>query len=120
MAGGLAGGYPRRMPYPSFSTQRLQRCLDRLQEGDRTARDELLRRVGGRLERLARKLLRRFPGVRRWTETGEVRSSNTREYRVGIITPLTLSSDQRGPVRVVLNRCRRPPSGRQLRRRSHG
>jgi RNA polymerase sigma-70 factor (ECF subfamily) len=60
------------MPDPSFSTRRLQGWLDRLQTGDPSARDELLRQVGGRLERLARKMLRRFPGVRRWAETDDV------------------------------------------------
>ena len=43
----------------------LQGCLDRLRAGDSSARDELLRRAGGRLERLTRKMLRGFPGVRR-------------------------------------------------------
>jgi RNA polymerase sigma-70 factor (ECF subfamily) len=65
------------MPDPSFSTRRLQRWLDRLQAGDPSARDELLRQVGGRLERLARKMLRRFPGVRRWAETGDVLQNAT-------------------------------------------
>jgi RNA polymerase sigma factor (sigma-70 family) len=60
------------MPDPSFSTQLLQGWLDRLQAGDPSAQDELLRRVGGRLERLARKMLDRFPGVRRWAETGDL------------------------------------------------
>jgi RNA polymerase sigma factor (sigma-70 family) len=83
------------MPDPSFSTNRLPRWLDGLQAGDPAAQDELLRRIGGRLERLARKMLRRFPAVRRWTETGdvlqnaslrllralkEVRPANTREF----------------------------------------
>ena len=83
------------MPDPSFSTQRLQGWLDRLQAGDAAAQDELLRQIGGRLERLARKMIRRFPGVRRWADTGdvlqnatlrllralrEVRPANTREF----------------------------------------
>ena len=65
------------MPDPSFSTTRLQAWLDRLQTGDPAAPDELLRRVGGRLERLARKMLGRFPGVRRWAETGDVLQNAT-------------------------------------------
>jgi RNA polymerase sigma-70 factor (ECF subfamily) len=83
------------MPDPSFSTTRLQGWLDRLQTGDRSAQDELLRHIGGRLERLARKMLRRFPGVHRWADTDdvlqnaslrllralqEVRPANTREF----------------------------------------
>ncbi len=53
-------------------TTRLLACLDRMQAGDQAAREELLLAFGGRLERLARKMLRRFPGVRRWAQTGDV------------------------------------------------
>src|SRR4051812_10202529 len=56
---------------PSQSTH-LQHCLDRMRQGDAAARDELLRHVTGRLERLTRKMLKDYPGVRRWTETGDV------------------------------------------------
>lgn len=56
----------------STSTDHLQHCLDRMRQGDAAARDELLRRVSGRLERLARKMLKGYPGVRRWAETGDV------------------------------------------------
>jgi RNA polymerase sigma-70 factor (ECF subfamily) len=65
------------MPNPSFSTQHLQRWLDRIQAGDASAQDELLRHAGNRLERLARKMLSRFPGVRRWAETGDVLQNAT-------------------------------------------
>jgi RNA polymerase sigma factor (sigma-70 family) len=65
------------MPDPSFTTHRLQCWLDRLQAGDPAAQDELLHRVGSRLERLARKMLHRFPGVRRWSETGDVLQNAT-------------------------------------------
>jgi RNA polymerase sigma-70 factor (ECF subfamily) len=53
-------------------TTELQGCLDRLRAGDGTARDELLRRAGGRLERLTRKMLKGFPGVQRWEQTDDV------------------------------------------------
>jgi RNA polymerase sigma-70 factor (ECF subfamily) len=53
-------------------TAQLHDWLDRMRAGDLGARDELLRGVGVRLERLARKMLRRFPGVQRWAETGDV------------------------------------------------
>jgi hypothetical protein len=39
--------------------------------GDRAAHDELLRAVGHRLERLARKMLHRYPAVRRWAQADE-------------------------------------------------
>src|SRR5947209_2117063 len=54
---------------------RIQGCLERLRAGDPSARDELFRQAGGRLERLARRMLRDFPGVRRWAQTGDVLQS---------------------------------------------
>jgi RNA polymerase sigma-70 factor (ECF subfamily) len=53
-------------------TTLLQGCLDRMRAGDRSARDELFRRVCGRLERLTRKMLKGFPGVHRWAQTDDV------------------------------------------------
>src|SRR5262245_51322154 len=50
----------------------MQTWLDRLRAGDESARDELLRHVYGRLQRLARKLLHGYPGVRRWDQTDDV------------------------------------------------
>lgn len=55
-----------------FQTTTLHNLIDRIQGGDDAARDELLRRVCDRLERLCRKMLGRFPGVRRWEQTGDV------------------------------------------------
>lgn len=56
----------------SLDSVQLQRCLDRWREGDRQAADELLHAAGLRLELLARKMLRQFPNVRRWADTGDV------------------------------------------------
>ena len=56
----------------SLHTTQLHGWLDRLHAGDLRARDELLRTVGARLERLARKMLERFPTVRGWADTGDV------------------------------------------------
>jgi RNA polymerase sigma-70 factor (ECF subfamily) len=53
-------------------TTLLQGYLDRMRAGDRSARDELFRRVCGRLERLTRKMLKGFPGVHRWAQTDDV------------------------------------------------
>jgi RNA polymerase sigma-70 factor (ECF subfamily) len=60
------------MTEPSLHTTQLHNWLDRLQAGDRAACDELLRGVGHRLERLARKMLQRYPDVHRWADTGDV------------------------------------------------
>jgi RNA polymerase sigma-70 factor (ECF subfamily) len=56
----------------AVNTAELNGWVDRMRAGDRAARDELLRRVGDRLERLARKMLHRFPDVRRWAQTDDV------------------------------------------------
>jgi RNA polymerase sigma-70 factor (ECF subfamily) len=55
-----------------FQTMHMHRLIDRIQKGDEDARDELVRSVGNSLERLARKMLQRYPGVQRWEETGDV------------------------------------------------
>jgi RNA polymerase sigma-70 factor (ECF subfamily) len=60
------------MSEPELHTTRLHGLLDRIQSGEGPARDELLRLLAGRLECMARYMLRRFPGVRRWEETGDV------------------------------------------------
>lgn len=55
----------------------LHRWLERMRAGDTVARDELLRALCDRLERLARSMLRRYPRVRRWEETGDVLQNAT-------------------------------------------
>src|SRR5262245_33810256 len=60
------------MPDSSLDTTQLHRILARLCAGDLTARDELLRAAGPRLERLARKMLRGFPDVARWEQTEDI------------------------------------------------
>jgi RNA polymerase sigma-70 factor (ECF subfamily) len=50
--------------------------LERIRAGDLVARDELLRKVSGRLERLAHKMLRGFPRVHRWAQTDDVLQSS--------------------------------------------
>jgi RNA polymerase sigma factor (sigma-70 family) len=56
----------------TWHTAQLEGCLARFRCGDPAARDELLRQVYDRLQRLTRKMLRNFPGVKRWTETDDV------------------------------------------------
>jgi RNA polymerase sigma-70 factor (ECF subfamily) len=64
------------MPEPSFHTTNLQGWLDRLRAGDPAARNELIRACQGRLETLARRMLCRYPSVRRWAETDDVFSNS--------------------------------------------
>src|SRR6516165_7798940 len=59
----------------SFDTIELHDYLERYRAGDRAATDAFLRRVCGRLERLARSMLRGFPNVRRWADTDDVLQS---------------------------------------------
>ncbi len=54
------------------STTEIQLRLDRLRAGDESARDELLDIARVRLGRLARKMLRGYPGVRRWEQTDDI------------------------------------------------
>jgi RNA polymerase sigma factor (sigma-70 family) len=60
------------MSDPSLRTVWMHDCIRRMQAGDRTASDELLRAAGERLERLAHRMLRDFPNVRRLADTGDV------------------------------------------------
>jgi RNA polymerase sigma-70 factor (ECF subfamily) len=56
----------------THSTTQIQLRLDRIRAGDHSARDELLAIASERLRRLARKMLRRFPRLRRWEESDDV------------------------------------------------
>jgi RNA polymerase sigma-70 factor (ECF subfamily) len=51
---------------------RIEDLIARLRRGDAAARDELLNCAWRRLERLARKMLRDFPGVQRWEDTDDI------------------------------------------------
>jgi RNA polymerase sigma-70 factor (ECF subfamily) len=53
-------------------TSILQRCLDRVQAGDPTARDELIERAQQRLRRLTQKMLEDFPRLRPREELDDV------------------------------------------------
>lgn len=54
------------------TTLQIQAWIDRLQAGDDAARGELLNVASERLRRLAHKMLKSFPRVRRWDETDDV------------------------------------------------
>ena len=53
-------------------TTELRDLLGRVAARDRAAREELVRRTAGNLERLTRKLMAGYPTVRRWEETADV------------------------------------------------
>lgn len=56
----------------SFDTEDLNGWQHRMAGGDATARDELVRAARRQLETLARRMLRQFPAVARWTEADDV------------------------------------------------
>lgn len=60
------------MPDSSADTTGVRGCLARLQRGDPAALNELIALTGNRLEVLTRRMLRDYPRVRRWAETGDV------------------------------------------------
>jgi RNA polymerase sigma-70 factor (ECF subfamily) len=53
-------------------TSVIQGCINRLRDGDESARAALLGCAADRLARLARKMLRGYPGVARWEQTDDV------------------------------------------------
>jgi RNA polymerase sigma factor (sigma-70 family) len=55
-----------------LDTPRLHELISRIQDGDGLARDELIRAMLRRMEALAQRMLRGFPGVRRWEDTQDV------------------------------------------------
>ncbi len=60
------------MPDLSLRTTHLHDWIQRLHAGDASAAEELLRAAAERLERLAHRMLRGFPNVRRLADTGDV------------------------------------------------
>jgi RNA polymerase sigma factor (sigma-70 family) len=59
-------------PDPSLHTTELHGFLDRWRDGDRTAADDLIRRAGDRLQRLAGRMYRSFPNVHSLAEPVDV------------------------------------------------
>lgn len=54
------------------SAPEIAACLQRLAAGDLVARDRIIEICSGRLRLLARRMLARFPKVRRWDDTDDV------------------------------------------------
>ena len=50
----------------------LAECLQRLEQGDLSARDRIIELCSSRLHALAHRMLGRYPGVRRWEDTDDV------------------------------------------------
>src|SRR5262245_12374235 len=69
-------GLPPLTEEPAVSddlqTTQLLVLVDRIQQGDKAAMEELLRRTSARMDRLARSMLRRYPQVRGHEQTADV------------------------------------------------
>jgi RNA polymerase sigma-70 factor (ECF subfamily) len=61
----------------SQTTTQIQHWIERLQAGDRAARNELLKCACDRLVRLTRKMLKGYPSVSPWEEANDVLQSAT-------------------------------------------
>lgn len=60
----------------------IEACIQKLAAGDLSARDELISLACGRMQRLAHRMLKTFPTVRRWEETDDVvQNAAMRLYR---------------------------------------
>lgn len=57
---------------PSGHTTAVQRCIERLHAEQPGARDELVRITRDRLLAMARNLMSRYPGLRRWEQSDDV------------------------------------------------
>lgn len=60
------------MSTSELNTTALRALVDRIQQGEASALNELLSRAAQRLERLARSMLKRYPQVRQYEQTGDV------------------------------------------------
>lgn len=54
------------------NTAKLHHWIDCLRSGDRAAIDEMLNSISGRLHRMAQRMLKGFPNVRRWEDASDV------------------------------------------------
>jgi RNA polymerase sigma factor (sigma-70 family) len=59
-------------PAEDLPTTFMRQLVDRYQKGDAVASEELLRRISIRMQGIARRMLRRFPGVQRWEQAEDV------------------------------------------------
>jgi RNA polymerase sigma factor (sigma-70 family) len=73
-------------------TNYLQSCLDRLHDGDEQARKELLNSTCERLAQLTHIMLKDYPRLKRWEQTGDVlQNAMLRLYRtLQTVTPESL------------------------------
>lgn len=59
-------------PTADVELSHVQECIAKLQAGDASACNELFRKIGNRLERLARRMLNRYARLRRFHDTQDI------------------------------------------------
>lgn len=64
--------YNPTMQRSTVNTEALRVWVGRIQDGDEEARELLLEHYSDRFERMAQRMLRTFPVVKRWEQTGDV------------------------------------------------
>ncbi len=60
------------MNSPDLSTILLTRLSESIRNGDAASREELFRRILGRVEKIARRMLNQFPSLRKHEETMDI------------------------------------------------
>jgi RNA polymerase sigma-70 factor (ECF subfamily) len=69
---GLPAAKSQAMSEPTPNTTILHAWIERARRGDRDAMEQLLRGVGRRLERLAQRMMKRFPQLGGWTQVDDI------------------------------------------------
>lgn len=63
---------PADQPAEDLPTTFMMDLVDRMRVGDRAASNELFSRISLRMQGIARRMLRRFPGVQRWEDAEDI------------------------------------------------
>lgn len=65
-------GPDSQKPPEELPTTFMLHLVDRMRQGDVDASNELFQRISARMQGIARRMLRRFPGVQRWEDAEDV------------------------------------------------
>jgi RNA polymerase sigma-70 factor (ECF subfamily) len=72
----------------------LRRWLERLRDGNEAARSEVINHACVRLEALTRRMLRHYPRLRRWEQTGDMLQNAVVRLHRSLATVRPESPDQ--------------------------
>lgn len=85
--------------------QRIRSTLERLEQGDAAAREDLIAWAAERIRGIAHRMLRTFPAVRRWDETDDV--AQNAALRLDRALRQTVPQDARGLLGLAATQVRR-------------